>query len=233
MALDFPQPAMLADSVSDIRETGDAHVGKGDADATPSSVDPSSVSTASRSALPLEEALTDVPSSSPSSSPASSLEITSPQQSGTLPPVTLPAPELTALEEEEEDDEDEEDEEDQAPPPTTTMVLRGIPADFVAEDLIAELVANGFEGRFDFVHLPMEAPEHDRHAGLAYVNLRSAADAVAFRQAFHHGRFQASPDMAVLEVEAAETQGFAANVAEFSAVDYEKPWHRPLIFAMM
>jgi len=66
----------------------------------------------------------------------------------------------------------------------TTVMLRNLPNDYTRDDLLVLLDAHGFQGRYDFVYLPVD---FKRWAGLGYafVNMVTHKDAASVMHHFH------------------------------------------------
>mmetsp|Transcript_101275 Transcript_101275/g.201229 ORF Transcript_101275/g.201229 Transcript_101275/m.201229 type:complete len:310 (-) Transcript_101275:427-1356(-) len=119
------------------------------------------------------------------------------------------------------------------PREATTCMLRHIPNRYTAEEVLAEMLAVGFEGAFDFFYLPIDFSTK-RNRGYSFINFRDAADAWRFVQSFHGGSLTRYATQKVLEVSPALKQGFEANVAQYVNKDAQRiqnPWFRPMIFA--
>jgi len=137
----------------------------------------------------------------------------------TCPPATKPAPSMAILE--------------TWPKETLTVMLRNIPNRYTAEEVLAEMLALGFEGTFDFFYLPIDFTTK-RNRGYSFINFREAADASRFVCAFHGKHWTRHASQKILEVSPALTQGFEANVAQYVRKDAQRiqnPWFRPMIFA--
>lgn len=118
------------------------------------------------------------------------------------------------------------------PEGATTVMLRNIPNRYTAEELLAEMLAVGFEGRFDFFYLPIDFTTK-RNRGYSFINFRSPSDAERFVSAFHRQKLTRYATQKILEVSPAITQGFEANIAQFVKKDAQRiqnPWFRPMIF---
>jgi len=119
------------------------------------------------------------------------------------------------------------------PREATTCMLRHIPNRYTAEEVLAEMLAVGFEGAFDFFYLPIDF-KTKRNRGYSFINFRDAADTVRFVQSFHGKILKRYATHKILEVSPALTQGFEANVAQYVRKDAQRiqnPWFRPMIFA--
>jgi hypothetical protein len=119
------------------------------------------------------------------------------------------------------------------PKEATTVMLRNIPNRYTAEEVLAEMLAVGFEGLFDFFYLPIDFTTK-RNRGYSFINFREAAEAWRFVQAFHGERLTRYATQKILEVSPALTQGFEANVTQYVRKDAQRiqnPWFRPMIFA--
>jgi len=114
----------------------------------------------------------------------------------------------------------------------TTVMLRNIPNRYTAEELIAEMLAQGFDGGFDFFYLPVDF-NTKRNKGYAFINFQHAGLAIDFRDAFDGIRLLRYSTQKILEVTPALTQGFDSNVNQYMRKDAQRitnPWFRPMIF---
>lgn len=119
------------------------------------------------------------------------------------------------------------------PERATTVMLRNIPNRYTAEELLAEMLAQGFEGGFDFFYLPIDF-KTKRNRGYGFINFHTAALAKQFVTAFHGQRLTRYSTQKILEISPALTQGFDANVTQFVKKDPQRiqnPWFRPMIFS--
>lgn len=118
------------------------------------------------------------------------------------------------------------------PEPGTTVMLRNIPNRYTAEELLAEMLSEGFEDTFDFFYLPIDF-RTKRNRGYAFINFHSSDLTKRFVMSFHHWQLTRYTTQKVLEVAPALTQGFDANVAQYIKKDSQRiqnPWFRPMIF---
>ncbi|CAE8632271.1 unnamed protein product [Polarella glacialis] len=119
------------------------------------------------------------------------------------------------------------------PENATTVMLRNIPNRYTAEELLAEMLAVGFQDGFDFFYLPIDF-HTKRNRGYCFINFVSAGLAKGFLEAFHQQRLTRYTTQKILEVAPALTQGFDANVAQYVRKDAQRiqnPWFRPMIFS--
>lgn len=70
------------------------------------------------------------------------------------------------------------------PADPTTVILRNIPDEFTSKSLVTLLDKSGFQGRFDYLYLPMGFVD-GVNLGYAFVNLTTHKDALAFTDVFH------------------------------------------------
>ncbi|CAK0875403.1 unnamed protein product, partial [Prorocentrum cordatum] len=93
----------------------------------------------------------------------------------------------------------------------TTVRLKNVEPSLMPATAIAALNANGFEGMFDFVHVPMDM-KRMKNRGILFINLIDPATADAMYQSFHH---QTMPGVSLagktLEITPAYVQGFKEN----------------------
>mmetsp|Transcript_44037 Transcript_44037/g.94363 ORF Transcript_44037/g.94363 Transcript_44037/m.94363 type:complete len:233 (-) Transcript_44037:359-1057(-) len=118
------------------------------------------------------------------------------------------------------------------PAETTTVMLRNIPNRYTAEELLAEMIAAGFEDTFDFFYLPIDF-KTKRNRGYSFINFFSAHWAAQFVKAFDGERLTRYSTLKILEVSPAVTQGFEANVARYVRKDAQRiknAWFRPMVF---
>lgn len=114
----------------------------------------------------------------------------------------------------------------------TTVMLRNIPNRYTAEELLAEMIAGGFEGSFDFFYLPIDF-KTKRNRGYSFINFFSSDVAARFVKTFDRERLTRYTTQKILEVSPAVTQGFQANVARYVRKDAQRiknAWFRPMIF---
>jgi RNA recognition motif-containing protein len=111
-------------------------------------------------------------------------------------------------------------------------MLRNLPNRYTAEELIAEILAKGFNGMFDFFYLPIDFTTK-RNRGYSFINFHTADTARRFLSEFHLQRLERYTTRKILEVSAATTQGLDENIAHFMKKDVHRiqnPWFRPMIF---
>eukprot|EP00438_Fugacium_kawagutii_P025515 Skav224453 [mRNA] locus=scaffold3438:39234:39845:+ [translate_table: standard] len=92
----------------------------------------------------------------------------------------------------------------------TTVMLKNIPAKYTQRMLLRELLAAGFQGKMDFMHLPID-PCTGNSRGFAFCNLTTAEAAELFYCIFQRRFLKCHSAEIPLEVMAAEVQGFEAN----------------------
>eukprot|EP00928_Gymnodinium_smaydae_P064393 TRINITY_DN4772_c1_g1_i1.p1 TRINITY_DN4772_c1_g1~~TRINITY_DN4772_c1_g1_i1.p1 ORF type:complete len:349 (-),score=56.69 TRINITY_DN4772_c1_g1_i1:340-1326(-) len=118
------------------------------------------------------------------------------------------------------------------PADATTVMLRNIPNRYIAEELLAEIMEEGFEGQLDFFYLPIDFSTK-RNRGYAFINFHTTAIMFKFVTLFDDRRLTRYATKKVLRVTPATTQGLEANVKAFVRKDAQRivnPWFRPLIF---
>lgn len=71
-----------------------------------------------------------------------------------------------------------------APGTNTTIMLRNVPRSLNRTMLLAELEAQGFAGKFDFVYLPVDFEDTTQNYGHAFVNFVRPHDAAQARECF-------------------------------------------------
>lgn len=109
------------------------------------------------------------------------------------------------------------------PPPTlaadgmmTTMMVRNLPCRITRDQLITAINGIGFEGLYDFVHLPMSGRPADKggcpNLGYGFVNFLRPEVAVDFATAFSGYQFEGQLSVKVVDVKPAHVQGLEANL---------------------
>lgn len=118
------------------------------------------------------------------------------------------------------------------PEDATTIMLRNVPNRYTAEELLTEVLAQGFEGAFDFFYLPIDF-KTKRNRGYSFINFHNSKLAKFFVDAFHAQKLTRYATHKILEVSPALMQGFAANVSHYVRKEAQRihnPWFRPMIF---
>jgi hypothetical protein len=95
----------------------------------------------------------------------------------------------------------------------TTLSINHLPIGMSKRQLLDLLDRTGFEGRYDFVHMPFNRTTNQGHA---FVNLCSLKDAKAFFAAWHGTRVtgvDGSSSGPVISIGVCETQGFESCAA--------------------
>eukprot|EP00928_Gymnodinium_smaydae_P099667 TRINITY_DN9577_c0_g2_i3.p1 TRINITY_DN9577_c0_g2~~TRINITY_DN9577_c0_g2_i3.p1 ORF type:complete len:328 (+),score=61.30 TRINITY_DN9577_c0_g2_i3:82-1065(+) len=118
------------------------------------------------------------------------------------------------------------------PENATTVMLRNIPNRYIAEELLAEIMEEGFEGQIDFFYLPIDFTTK-RNRGYAFINFHTPIITTKFVTVFDDRRLTRYATKKVLQVTPAATQGFDANVKAYVRRDAQRivnPWFRPMIF---
>ena len=114
----------------------------------------------------------------------------------------------------------------------TTVMLRNIPNRYTCEELLGEIMAEGFSNMFDFFYLPMDF-KTKRNRGYAFINFHSTQVASEFAMAFHHRQLRFYMSRKILEVAPATTQGYQANLSKYINNDSDRiknDWFKPLLF---
>lgn len=116
-------------------------------------------------------------------------------------------------------------------PDTTTIMVRHLPASYTAEDLLVEVVKQGFESTFDFFYLPMDFKSRN-NMGYAFINFKEPETCKCFARKIHGQKLSVNDSDKTLEVVRADRQGFEANLdrAKKEKHRVKNPWYRPLIF---
>eukprot|EP00434_Breviolum_minutum_P012873 symbB.v1.2.011346.t1/scaffold745.1/size165919/3 len=99
----------------------------------------------------------------------------------------------------------------------TTVMLKNVPLKYTQRKLLRELLAAGFQGKMDFIYLPLD-PRTRSSRGFAFCNFSSPQAAECFYSCFHRRFLKAHSAEAPLEVAAAEVQGFEENVEHYFEV---------------
>mmetsp|Transcript_114065 Transcript_114065/g.213668 ORF Transcript_114065/g.213668 Transcript_114065/m.213668 type:complete len:97 (+) Transcript_114065:2-292(+) len=86
------------------------------------------------------------------------------------------------------------------------MMLRNIPCALQSEGLGQVLHAKGFDGTYDFIHMPTRK-KNGSNFGYAFINFKSPAEASRFEQAFRGYRFKGTLSTKECEVTPAHCQG--------------------------
>eukprot|EP00928_Gymnodinium_smaydae_P064398 TRINITY_DN4772_c2_g1_i1.p1 TRINITY_DN4772_c2_g1~~TRINITY_DN4772_c2_g1_i1.p1 ORF type:complete len:249 (-),score=47.81 TRINITY_DN4772_c2_g1_i1:249-923(-) len=118
------------------------------------------------------------------------------------------------------------------PDNATTVMLRNIPNRYIAEELLAEIMEEGFDGQLDLFYLPIDFATK-RNRGYAFINFHTTEVMHKFVGVFEDRRLTRYATKKVLHVTPAATQGFEANVQAFVRRDAQRivnPWFRPMIF---
>eukprot|EP00928_Gymnodinium_smaydae_P099665 TRINITY_DN9577_c0_g1_i1.p1 TRINITY_DN9577_c0_g1~~TRINITY_DN9577_c0_g1_i1.p1 ORF type:complete len:322 (+),score=68.91 TRINITY_DN9577_c0_g1_i1:61-1026(+) len=118
------------------------------------------------------------------------------------------------------------------PEHVTTVMLRNVPNRYIAEELLAEIKEEGFEGQIDFFYLPIDFATK-KNRGYAFINFHTPTITRKFVTVFGDRRLTRYTTKKVLQVTPAATQGFDANVKAYVRRDTQRivnPWFRPMIF---
>jgi RNA recognition motif-containing protein len=99
----------------------------------------------------------------------------------------------------------------------TTVMMKEVPLKYTQRNLLREINASGFTGKFDFLYLPMDPRSH-ANRGFAFINMVSERVAEEFYKKFHgqHLRhFNAEKPVVVLP---ADLQGFEENALQYASI---------------
>lgn len=108
-------------------------------------------------------------------------------------------------------------ESDGSPPPITTIMITALRTCVTRAQLMKTLARVGFEGRFDYVHMPMNFGTSENR-GVAFVNFVDAATTT---------EFLSSPNLPpTWGLKVAKKQGFAANMQGFKGTKAERVRNR-------
>lgn len=99
----------------------------------------------------------------------------------------------------------------------TTVMLKNVPLKYTQRKLLRELLAAGFQGKMDFIYLPLD-PRTRSSRGFAFCNFSNPQAAERFYSCFHRRFLKAHSAEAPLEVAVAEVQGFEENVEHYFEV---------------
>uniref|UniRef100_A0A6T1KAU3 Mei2-like C-terminal RNA recognition motif domain-containing protein n=1 Tax=Alexandrium monilatum TaxID=311494 RepID=A0A6T1KAU3_9DINO len=107
--------------------------------------------------------------------------------------------------------------------PPTTIMVSNIPKEIAHRNVLAEIRANGFAGRFDLVYLTSwKNSKKARNFGYGFINFLSARDAARFMDMFAGYMFEGaanSPDGVL--VQPARVQGFVASVRRLAEAEQQ------------
>lgn len=102
-----------------------------------------------------------------------------------------------------------------------TIMIRNIPCKVTQEEFLADVIAHGFDGLFDFLYLPINQ-RLKRPRGFAFVNFLRADIASRFYQTYHGKVFSDRGSSKTLIVRPAVVQGLAAITNHFEETEKEK-----------
>eukprot|EP00928_Gymnodinium_smaydae_P049902 TRINITY_DN3350_c0_g8_i1.p1 TRINITY_DN3350_c0_g8~~TRINITY_DN3350_c0_g8_i1.p1 ORF type:complete len:162 (-),score=24.25 TRINITY_DN3350_c0_g8_i1:126-611(-) len=91
-----------------------------------------------------------------------------------------------------------------------TMMLKHIPCSVTDELVTSILNERGFEGLFDYVHVPMR--RNSSNLGFCFVNFMKEEDALRFQDEFAGFKFPGSNSYKQCHVTLAHVQGREANI---------------------
>jgi hypothetical protein len=120
------------------------------------------------------------------------------------------------------------------PDDATTVMLRNIPNRYTAEELLSEVIDEGFNSSFDFFYLPADFGTK-RNRGYAFINFTAPDLARGFAQIFANRKLTRYSTQKTLDAVPAVTQGFDENVLNYTRKEAKSkrvhnPWFRPIIF---
>mmetsp|Transcript_19785 Transcript_19785/g.68663 ORF Transcript_19785/g.68663 Transcript_19785/m.68663 type:complete len:393 (+) Transcript_19785:42-1220(+) len=117
-------------------------------------------------------------------------------------------------------------------PKSTTLMIRNLPVEVPQQEFKREVDESGFEGRYDFLHVPVELCS-GVSKGFAFMNFRSAEAAACFQSGWHkQTRFGIPAGSMALNVSVADVQGQAALIENWSTPKNRRirnPKFRPVI----
>eukprot|EP00929_Paragymnodinium_shiwhaense_P046750 TRINITY_DN23790_c0_g1_i1.p1 TRINITY_DN23790_c0_g1~~TRINITY_DN23790_c0_g1_i1.p1 ORF type:complete len:382 (-),score=61.51 TRINITY_DN23790_c0_g1_i1:419-1564(-) len=115
--------------------------------------------------------------------------------------------------------------------PVTTMMLRNIPSKYTQEKLMNEINECGFDGTYDFFHLP--TCRGGSNVGYAFINFLTEEDAKRFMSFFSDYQFRRFHSKKVSTVSVAHAQGLYENLCCFqnrAATSTKGDQFRPTVF---
>eukprot|EP00931_Biecheleriopsis_adriatica_P031261 TRINITY_DN18353_c0_g1_i2.p1 TRINITY_DN18353_c0_g1~~TRINITY_DN18353_c0_g1_i2.p1 ORF type:complete len:403 (-),score=47.80 TRINITY_DN18353_c0_g1_i2:59-1237(-) len=92
----------------------------------------------------------------------------------------------------------------------TTVMIKPVPSKYTQRKLLREILRAGFEGKVDFIYLPLDPRSHTNR-GFGFCNLETSQAAERFYEVFQGSYLSGSEADKPLQVSAAEVQGFEAN----------------------
>eukprot|EP00434_Breviolum_minutum_P040012 symbB.v1.2.035547.t1/scaffold4812.1/size45942/2 len=90
-------------------------------------------------------------------------------------------------------------------------MVRNIPSCYNCEELLGDILAQSFEGTFDFFYLPIDF-NTKRNRGYCFLNFRSSHWAREFVRTFHGQTLTRYCTKKILEISPAVTQGLENNM---------------------
>lgn len=116
----------------------------------------------------------------------------------------------------------------------TTKIMKNVPLDFTREQLIGVLDEHGFQGKYNFVYLPVNFRTSQLY-GYAFVNFTCEAFAEDFESQFNGFSEWGVPSELTCEVKSSAHQGLNGNIMRYrnSPVMHEsvdEQW-RPVLFS--
>ena len=109
----------------------------------------------------------------------------------------------------------------------TTVMMRDVPNRYTAEELLAKVIVEGFQGCFDLFYLPTHFSTK-RKRGSGFINALDPQLAKRFVDAFDGRQLTRYPTQKILVLSPASIQGYAANVAHYLQQDAQRiqnPWY--------
>ena len=115
----------------------------------------------------------------------------------------------------------------------TTVMVRNIPSCYNCEELLGDILAQSFEGTFDFFYLPIDF-NTKRNRGYCFLNFRSSHWAREFVRTFHGQTLTRYCTKKILEISPAVTQGLENNMKCFKRCKprVKNQWFRPMVFGL-
>jgi RNA recognition motif-containing protein len=118
------------------------------------------------------------------------------------------------------------------PKEMTTLMIRNVPCRLTQVELLQLLDENGFEDRYDFLHLPVAAPMQrapTSNLGYGFINFTEPEFAKDFQTTYEGSRLGVSCSAKECVITSAHIQGLAANLRHFRRTTINSSRHKPYI----
>lgn len=93
----------------------------------------------------------------------------------------------------------------------TTVMLRNVPPTMNQWDLLLEVNSRGFEGRVDYLYMPLDVRK-GANRGVGFINFITSYDAQMFTKEFHNKHYHRKQGKKPAEIVQAYVQGIDANM---------------------